>query len=151
MIWFGLLSFHFSEETFTNSDVSFPSLKNRQDWYHIPLFVSRQPDTITRLKYDALNKSVRKALRSCGIHCRASTHTSRKWGAQLTEDGGAPEEDIMRQGRWCTKVMETVYLSKFPLKALRSLAGFPKKERLLLPSTRHGSASGTYRERLPMG
>ncbi|OWZ41808.1 hypothetical protein C356_03751 [Cryptococcus neoformans c45] len=34
----------------------------------------------------------------------------------------------MRQGRWCTKVMETVYLSKFPLKALRSLAGFPKKK-----------------------
>lgn len=96
-------SFHFSEETFTNSDVSFPSLKNRQDWYHIPLFVSRQSDTITRLKYDALNKSVRKALRSCSIHCRASTHTSRKWGAQLAEYGGAPEEDIMRQGRWCTK------------------------------------------------
>ncbi|OWZ42933.1 hypothetical protein C343_03961 [Cryptococcus neoformans C23] len=95
--------FHFSEESFINSDVPFPSLKNRQDRYHIPLFVSRQPDTITRLKYDALNKSVRKALRSCGIHCRASTHTSRKWGAQLTEDGGAPEEDIMRQGRWCTK------------------------------------------------
>ncbi|UOH84615.1 hypothetical protein LQV05_001423 [Cryptococcus neoformans] len=62
------------------------------------------------------------------LFARASTHTSRKWGAQLAEDGGAPEEDIMRQGRWCTKVMETVYLSKFPLKALRSLAGFPKKK-----------------------
>ncbi|OXB36562.1 hypothetical protein J007_03693 [Cryptococcus neoformans] len=101
--------FHFSEETFTNSDVPFPSLK-----------IARTGITSHSLCL--------ATLRSCGIHCRASTHTSRKWGAQLAEDGGAPEEDIMRQGRWCTKVMETVYLSKFPLKALRSLAGFPKKK-----------------------
>lgn len=90
--------------------------------------MSRQSNAVTFLKYDALNKSVRKALQICNITVERPPKTSRKWGAQLAEDGGAPEEDIMRQGRWCTKVMETVYLSKFPLKALRSLAGFPKKK-----------------------
>lgn len=81
----------------------------------------------SRLKYATLNASVRQALLACDIHCKASTHTSRKWGAQLAEQGGAPEEEISKHGRWCTGVMETIYLSHFPRKALRVLAGFSKK------------------------
>lgn len=80
------------------------------------------------LKYGTLNASVRQALLACGIHCKASTHTSHKWGVQLAEQGGAPEEEISRHSRWCTKVMETTYLSHFPLKAMRVLAGFPSKK-----------------------
>ncbi|ADV24725.1 Hypothetical protein CGB_J1690W [Cryptococcus gattii WM276] len=119
--------FHFSGEDFPNSNTSFPSMKSRRDWYPIPLFVTPQTNH-SRLKYATLNASVRQALLACDIHCKASTHTSRKWGAQLAEQGGAPEEEIARHGRWCTGVMETTYLSHFPLKAMRVLAGFPKKK-----------------------
>ncbi|TYJ57542.1 hypothetical protein B9479_001624 [Cryptococcus floricola] len=123
--------FHMSpgkeSEQFLNSAVSFPSFKQRADWYRIPLFATPQTG-FGRLQYATLNASVRNALNDVGIHCDASTHTSRKWGAQMCEEGGAAEEDISRHGRWVTKVVEVVYLSKFPIKALRVMAGFPKKQ-----------------------
>lgn len=101
-----------------------PNMSTRKSWYDLPLFSHKNQPAVA-LKYDAQAKSMRSALEECGIHTSAVTHISRKWGAQLAERGGASQADIARQGRWVTSVMENVYLSHFPLQALRVLAGFP--------------------------
>lgn len=104
--------FHSGRETLPNSNTSFPSFKSRRDWYPIRLFVTPQSNYV-RLKYGTLNASVRQALLPCDIHCKASTHTSRKSGAQLAEQGRAPEEEISRHGRLALVILRQMQEERF--------------------------------------
>lgn len=71
-------------------------------------------------EYDAM----RAAFQACDIASHKFTHASRASGADAAESRGASELSIRRLGNWVNTVAEAVYMSKFPVQALKAQGGF---------------------------
>lgn len=107
----------------TNPPTSFPSLQRREHWYDLPL-LSYASDPTKAIGYGTQREAVKAAIDFAGIKTTKVTHISRRTGAQLAEINGADEDAIKRAGRWSSGVVESSYLTKFPMAAIRAIAGW---------------------------
>jgi len=83
----------------------------------------------------------RRMFQVVGIRSKEKTHSARKQSVRHAELGGVAESQIRRAGRWNTDAMTGVYLSYLPRAFMRSIAGFPQRERVF-PPARAGDTRG---------
>ena len=117
--------FHIDSHCCPESQSSFPSFRERRDWYDLPL-LSHSNDPKHGISYETQANAMRNALYYAGVLASKATQENRRLGARLAEEGGASSSEIARAGGWATGVMETAYLSNLPRQAVRAIAGHPK-------------------------
>ena len=117
--------FQLASDPYKGSNESFPNLSSRPDWYPLPLLChTHQP--AKAIKYHVQERAIYDALTYAGVITTKKTHIGRIYGARLAEVSGAEYEHIQRAGGWAQSVVSNVYLSSFPMEAIRALAGFSK-------------------------
>ena len=97
-------------------------------WFDTKLLVDvNGADHTKEMRNDSYSRHMKKILKKLKIASKSLCHLGRKLGAKILELLEEEMEELKRMGQWNPSTFDNHYSAKFPLSAIRKLAGFPDK------------------------